>query len=116
MLNKEKKDEDLFGSGNAAKPDVGSRFLSEPISHAALILLGYSHHSVCDYYCPPPPANGGTYRLEFAATVYQGREPVKGTEEWRAYLTDDNLSTIRRFKTLEELNYFHKGMCGGWLF
>lgn len=103
-------------SQNSTNALVGSRFLSEPISHAALVLLGYSHHAGCNYYCPPPPAHGGTYRLEYAATMYNGREPVKGTEEWRAYLTDENLSTIRRFKTLEELNYFHKGMCGAWLF
>ena len=96
--------------------NVSSRFLSEPISHAVLVLLGYSHHSSCDYYCPPPPADGGTYRIELRATQFKGNEPIKGTEEWRAFLTDENLCTIRRFKTLEELNYFHKGMCGEWLF
>ena|SRR5690606_7138488 len=96
--------------------NLSSRFLFEPISHATLLLLGYSYHPICDYYCPPAPADGGTYRLELRATQFIGREPVKGTEEWRAFLTDENLSTIRRFKTLEELNYFHKGMCGEWLF
>lgn len=106
----------LFAIPAVVWQNVSDRFLSEPISHAALVLLGYSHNPTCDYYCPPAPAHGGTYRLELQATQFVGGEPVKGTEEWRAYLTDENLCTIRRFKTLEELNYFHKGMCGEWLF
>lgn len=58
-----------------AKPNVSSRFLSEPLSHAALVLLGYWHHPACDYYCPPPPADCGIYRLEFRATHFKGNEP-----------------------------------------
>lgn len=96
-------------------PDVSGRFLNEPITHAVLVLLGYKHH-VCDYYCPPHPADGGIYRLEFKATHFKGGNPVEGTEEWRAYLTHSDLPTIRRFKTLGELRDFHKGMCGGVLF
>lgn len=98
--------------------NVSSRFLNEPITHAALVLLGYTHYD-CDsygYYCPPPPADGATYRLEYKATRFTGGKPVKGTEEWRAFLTHKDLPTIRRFKTLGELRDFHKGMCGGILF
>lgn len=95
---------------------VSNRFDDELVSHAALVLLGYFYHDICNYYCPPPPANGGTYRIELKATHFRGNKPVEGTEEWRAYLTNDTCSTIRRFKTLGELNYFHKGMCGQWLF
>ena len=89
--------------------------IGKPITHAALVLLGYTHH-VCDYYCPPPPANGSTYRLEFKATHFKGNKPVEGAEEWRAFLTHSDEPTIRRFKTLGELRDFHKGMCGGILF
>lgn len=92
----------------------------KPINHATLIQLGYNHH-IGDYYCPPPPARCDTYRLELKATQHEGLNPIKGTETWRAFLTDENLKTIRRFtirrfKNLGELNYFHKGMCGEWLF
>lgn len=90
--------------------------LSEPISHAVLILLGYSHHDTFYYYCPPPPANGGTYRIKFQATKFIGGKPVKGSEKWIAYLPIENSPTIRIFNNLEELNYFHKGMCGKFLF
>jgi hypothetical protein len=86
---------------------------NEPITHAALILLGYSRH-VGGYYCSPFTKHSH-YQLEFAATQFKNG-PVKGTEKWRAYLTDTNLCTIRRFETLGELNYFHKGMGGEYLF
>lgn len=98
------------------KQAIQSNINTEPISHAALILLGYSYNSACNYYCPPAPAHGGIYRIELRPTQFIGGSPVKGTEKWTAYLTDENLCAIRRFKTLEELNYFHKGMCGKWLF
>lgn len=92
-----------------------------PITHEALLEVGYKHH-VCGYYCAPYPADGATYRLELQATVFEskgdgkGLLPKAGTEEWRAYITHTDLPTIRRFKTMSELNYFHKGMCGAWLF
>lgn len=86
---------------------------NEPITPTILILIGYT--KVNDYYCAPPPADGSTYRLEFQATAWHGNTPIKGTEEWRAYLTNSDLSTIRRFKTVGELNHFHKGMCGEYL-
>lgn len=105
----------LIHSKNDVISPVSSRFLNEPITHAALVLLGYTHH-VCDYYCAPPPADGATYRLEYKATHFKGGKPVEGTEEWRAFLTHCDLPTIRRFKTLGELRDFHKGMCGGVLF
>ena len=35
-----------------------------PITHEALLDLGYSRH-VCGYYCAPYPAHGGTYRIDF---------------------------------------------------
>lgn len=88
---------------------------SLPISHEYLISLGYSQNTVGEY-CPPYPASAATYRVGLQATRFVGERPVEGTEEWRAYLTFANLPTIRRFKTLGELNYFHKGMCGSWLF
>lgn len=92
-----------------------------PLSEKALILLGYSKfNESCSYLLPPTPAHGSTYRIELQATIFEskgkGLSPVEGTEEWRAYLPYDILPTIRRFKTLGELNYFHKGMCGAWLF
>lgn len=86
------------------------------ITQSTLILLGYSYHKSGMYYCPPSPAHGGTYRIEFKATCFEGNKAISGTEEWRAFLTNDTCSTIRRFRTLGELNYFHKGMCGEWLF
>jgi hypothetical protein len=92
-----------------------ARFLNSPINHASLILLGYTYH-ICGYYCAPPPADGGTYRLEYKATRFNAGKPVEGTEEWRAYLTYNDKPTIRRFKTLGELRDFHKGICGGVLF
>ena len=109
MNNTENNDKPYTISG------VSSRFLNEPITHATLVLLGYTHH-VCDYYCAPPPAHGETYRLEYKATHFKGGKPVEGTEEWRAFLTHSDLPTIRRFKTLGELRDFHKGMCGRVLF
>ena len=87
----------------------------EPLSHAALVLLGYDYNPMCDYYCPPAPAHGSTYRLDFRAVMWKGPDPIEGTEEWRAYLPVNDLPTIRRFKTLGQLNHFHKGMCGEWL-
>lgn len=87
---------------------------NEPLSRSALILLGFEESST-GYFCPPLPADGGTYRLELAATKYIGGKPVAGTEEWRAYLPIDDCPTIRRFKVLGELFDFHKGMCGGHL-
>jgi len=86
-----------------------------PITHEALLILGYKRH-VCGYYCAPYPADGSTYRLDWSAVIFDGNKPRLGTEEWRAYITNNECSTIRRFKTLSELNYFHKGMCGAWLF
>jgi len=86
----------------------------QPITYTALVLLGYDFND--SYYCPPPPAHGGTYRIEFRATQFDKNIPVKGTEEWTAYLTHSDTPVIRRFKYLGELNYFHKGMCGDWLF
>ncbi len=86
-----------------------------PLSHEVLIELRYTHH-VCGYYCAPFPADGAIYRLELQATIFDGNKPRKGTEEWRAYIINDDSSTIRRFKTIGELNYFHKGMVGSWLF
>jgi hypothetical protein len=88
---------------------------NEPISKGLLILLGYAMNS-CDEFCPPYPCDGGTYRVNLQATIFQGGKPVKGTEKWRAYLTDSNNCTIRRFSNLGELNYFHKGMCGVYLY
>jgi hypothetical protein len=88
---------------------------NEPISKGVLLLLKYTYHPI-GYFCPPPPAHGGTYRLEYSATQYKGGDPVPGTEEWRAFLTDENLTTIRRFKTVGELNHFHKGMYGSYLY
>jgi len=85
------------------------------ITHERLILVGYTHYSGTDY-CAPYPANGGTYRLELKATQYTRGKSVKGTEEWRAFIMNKDLSTIRRFKTMGELKDFHKGMCGGVLF
>lgn len=87
---------------------------NEPLSKAVLILLGYEEDSM-GHFCPPEPADGGTYRIELAATRFIGGTPITGTEEWRAYLPIDNCPTIRRFKTLGELFDFHKGMCGGYL-
>tara|TARA_R110000744_G_scaffold312424_5_gene419762 strand:- start:1691 stop:2020 length:330 start_codon:yes stop_codon:yes gene_type:complete len=94
------------------------------ITEFRLKALGYTKHT-CDYWCAPPPAHGGTYRIDFRATVWLNMStPKKGTEEWRAYLpinadpyddTSSSMPTIRRFKTLGELADFHKGMCGGSL-
>jgi hypothetical protein len=86
------------------------------ITDATLILLGYNYNQTFNFYCPPSPANGSTYRIELKAVVYTGNDPVEGTEEWRAYLPYDNYPTIRRFKTLGALNDFHKGMCGKFLY
>lgn len=84
------------------------------INENVLLKLGYKKH-ILGHFCPPSPAHSGLYQLEFEATVFIGNKPVKGTEEWRAYLTCRDLPTIRRFKTVEELNFFHKGMCGQYL-
>ena len=104
---------------------MNSQFLKtladqSPITHENLILYGYTHHWT--YYCAPHPAHGGTYRLKFESTSFlgssEGLKPVKGTEEWKAFLTygEKGETTIRHFKTMGELNYFHMGMCGGWLY
>ncbi len=85
-----------------------------PISHEGLIILGYKYHT-CKYYCPPG-YDCGIYRLELQATAFEGNKPIIGTEKWRAYLTNNDLSTIKRFKNFSELNYFHRGMVGKWLF
>jgi len=90
---------------------------NEPITKSALILLGYFHNTMFNYFCPPSPANGGTYRLEHKATHFKEGKPVKGTEVWRAYLPlDDSSPIIRNLNTLGELRDFHKGMCGAELF
>jgi hypothetical protein len=86
-----------------------------PLSHDALLALGYTYHPI-GYYCPPAPADCGMYRINKQAVIFNNNLPKKGTEEWRAYLTSQDLPTIRRFKTLSELNYFHRAMCGTWLF
>lgn len=95
---------------------MNEQLAKEPISNAALIVLGYSLHTTLRYFCPPEPANGATYRLEFSATIFKKGKPVEGTEKWRAYLTHPDRPTVRRFETLGELNDFHKGMCGVYLF
>ena len=87
-----------------------NEILNEPITHSALILLGYSYHLDL-YYCPPLPAGGGDYRIDHEPTHIKGGVPVKGTEVWRAYLTSDGAPTIRTFKTIQQLNNFHKGIC-----
>ena len=89
--------------------------LKDPITHEALLLLGYTQHEICKYYCAPLPAHGGTYRLELRATSFIDREPVKGSEKWRAYLPYEDCPTIRGLKNLGELKDFHRGMCGGIL-
>lgn len=105
----------------AKKPIKKTIYSLCPITHEELIALGYTYHP-CSYYCPPFPANSGHYQLELKATRFEskgegkGLLPIKGSEEWRAYLTHSDLPTIRRFKNLGELNHFHKGMCGAYLF
>ena len=94
--------------------DATNRFRDEPITHSILISLGYSPFLSRSYYCPPPPANGGAYKLEFKETHFYKGEPVKGTGRWIAFLPYDNM-VIRILETLGELRDFHKGMCGGVL-
>ena len=90
---------------------------NEPITKEVLILLGYWHHPMFDYFCPPHPANGSTYRLEYKATRFYQGQPVKGTGVWRAYLPlDESSPLLRRLINLGDLNDFHKGMCGANLF
>jgi len=86
------------------------------ISDVALYFLGFRRFNRCwNYWCPPAPANGGTYRIEYAPTLTGGGVPPRNFK-WRAFLTDDNSSTVRSFKNLKELNEFHKGMCGKSLY
>lgn len=109
-------DHDYYDNGRLHNLVVDDeRFPNEPITHGLLVMLGFKHH-VGGYYCPPYIPGGNDYRLEYEATQFQGGKPIKGTEEWRAYLTNTDLSTIRRFKTIGELRDFHKGMGGGMLF
>ncbi len=37
--------------------------INEPITKGVLILLGYYYYNSFDYYIPPQPADGSTYRL-----------------------------------------------------
>lgn len=96
-------------------PSAEIYYSVRPITHDALISYGYSQ-PLSSYYCPPPPAHAGIYRLEYVPTRFNGKVPISGSEQWRAYLPDDNGTFIKSFCNLNELNYFHKGMCGAWLF
>lgn len=87
-----------------------------PISHEALLFLKFTYHPGCKYYCPPFPANGSTYRLKHEATIFMGSDPVAGSEQWKAFIPLNSEPTIRRFDTLRELNFFHKGMCDSYLY
>ena len=80
------------------------KMLEQPITHAALVLLGFSDHP-CDYYCPPSPAHGGMYRIG-----------VGGAGQYYVYLTDENATRVRNINTLEQLNNIHKGFCDKALF
>lgn len=83
----------------------------ELLIHAALLLLGYEHVHIFDYYAPPLPACAGTYKIDHFQTHPDGRK------SWRAFIDGRNeRHTVRFIYTLGELNFFHKGMCGAYLF
>lgn len=79
--------------------------INEPITKGVLILLGYYYHNIFKYYCPPPPADGSTYRLEIKSDGFR--------ERCRAFLGGhEDRPTIKWLDTIGQLNSFHEGMCG----
>ena len=80
--------------------------INEPITHEALLSLGYTHHY--DFY-KKPPIEEKIHGLGIYILMYIEKE-------WTALLTNKDLSPIRTLKTLGELQDFHQGMCGTNLF
>lgn len=89
--------------------------LTAPITEHALKMLGYAKH-VCNYWCAPLPANGGTYRIDFSPQITGPKKDDMKDFKFRAYIPDGRSTTIKWFNNLGELYYLHRAMCGGKLF